>query len=115
MTLEIVNFYFFLVLLALFFAFFISPFFSALVGGGEERPGITRVFVKVVKERKEALLLWGCLAFGDAVLATLFLYLLPALWLPLALLCTGIIIFIYVVELHGINKMFWKGVGKNGN
>ncbi|MCX8174059.1 MAG: hypothetical protein N3F63_05600 [Thermoplasmata archaeon] len=114
-----VDIYFVLITLILFFGFFVSPFFSAFAGAGQgrntESPGIMGVFMRNVRRRKEALFVWGILALADAVLATVFLQMLPAIPLPLAFLCVGAIIFIYVVEIHGINKMFGRGDVENGN
>ncbi|MEM3396440.1 MAG: hypothetical protein QW620_03575 [Thermoplasmata archaeon] len=113
------DIYFFLLLLILFFAFFVSPFFSAFASTDPRRKseplGITGVFARVVRQRKEALLVWGILAFADSLLATAFLYLIPTLSLPIAFLGIGCLLFVYVVEIHGINVIFGKEVVKNGN
>ncbi|MGB9637135.1 MAG: hypothetical protein ACPL1Y_07790, partial [Thermoplasmata archaeon] len=109
-----------LIVILLFLGFFVSPFFSGYmgdirdIGDRETAPlGITQVFVKVMKKRKMLLLLWGVLAFADALLATALLYFTIPIYL--ALLGLGVILFIYVMELHVINVIFGKEVVRNGS
>lgn len=102
---------FILIIIILFFGFFVSPFFSAFASGPKEgEEGITRVFARTIKKRREALVIWCAFSFLDAFLAVLFLYYFTSMAMPLAFLFIALLLALYVFELHGINVMFggWK-------
>jgi|GEM_PF-5797343 hypothetical protein len=103
--------------LIFFFGFFISPFFSAFAGYDPRKqvPGIMDVFMRVIKKKRFTLAIWALFSALDGIGAAFLVTYIPAIPLYLGMLGAGVLIFVYVIEIHGINVMFGKGAWTNGN